>query len=86
MAARKVSRRKRRPQASHPSPEFRPAQTGWRKRLGWPLVVMGGILFLGGQVGARTGFVFLPFDTHHLLAQWGGALLVVTGLVWATRE
>lgn len=86
MAARKASRRKLRPQASHPSPQLRRARTDWRKRLGWPLVVAGSILFLGGQIGARTGLVFLPFDTHHLLAQWGGALLAVTGLIWATKD
>ncbi len=85
MARRKASRRKR-AQAPHPSPNVRTPRTDWRKRLGWPLVVVGGILFLGGQIGARTGLVFLPFDTHHLLAQWGGALLAVTGLIWATRE
>ena len=34
----------------------------WRRRIGWPLCAVGGVLFLLGNIGARTGIVFLPFD------------------------
>lgn len=56
----------------------------WRKRLGWPLVVMGAVLFVLGNIGARTGIVFLPFDPHHVFEQFGGAVVAIVGLIWAT--
>jgi len=55
-----------------------------RRRFGWPLCAIGGVLFLLGTIGARTGIVFLPFDPHHVIAQFGGALLLIIGLLWAT--
>ena len=55
-----------------------------RLRLGWPLWAIGGILFLLGNIGPRTGIVFLSFDPHHVTAQFGGALLLIIGLLWAT--
>lgn len=55
-----------------------------RRRLGWPLCAVGGVLFLLGNIGARTGIVFLPFDPHHMIAQLGGAILLIIGLLWAT--
>jgi len=57
----------------------------WRKPLGWPLAIAGLVLFLLGNIGARTGIVFLPFDRNHVFEQFGGALLGMLGLVWATR-
>lgn len=57
-------------------------QRDWRQRLALPLIIVGAILFIGGQIGARTGLVFLPFDPHHVFAQWGGAAIAVTGLMW----
>ncbi len=54
----------------------------WRQRLALPLIIVGAILFIAGQVGARTGLISLPFDPHHLFAQWGGALVAITGLMW----
>lgn len=57
-------------------------QRDWRQRLSLPLIIAGAILFIGGQIGARTGLVFLPFDPHHLFAQWGGAAIAFTGLMW----
>lgn len=57
-------------------------QRNWRQRLALPLIIVGGILFIGGQIGARAGLTFLPFDTHHLVAQWGGAAITLTGLMW----
>lgn len=56
----------------------------WRRRLGWPLCAVGGGLFLLGNIGARTGVVSIPFDPHHAIAQFGGALLGILGLIWAT--
>lgn len=57
-------------------------QRDWRQRLSLPLIIVGVLLFIGGQIGARTGLTFLPFDAHHLFAQWGGAVIAVTGLMW----
>jgi hypothetical protein len=42
------------------------------------------VLFLLGNIGARSGIVFLPFDRHHVIAQFGGALIGIAGLIWAT--
>jgi hypothetical protein len=49
------------------------------------LAIAGLVLFLLGNIGARTGIVFLPFDRNHVFEQFGGALLGMLGLVWATR-
>ncbi len=37
----------------------------WRRRVGWPLVVLGVVPFAYGYIGATTGLVSLPFDRHH---------------------
>ncbi|MGH8925594.1 MAG: hypothetical protein ACRDWA_13305 [Acidimicrobiia bacterium] len=50
------------------------------------LAIIGGVLFIVGNIGARTGWVLLPFDRHHLLTQFGGAALAVLGLVLAGRR
>jgi hypothetical protein len=42
------------------------------------------VLFLLGNIGARSGIVFLPFDRHHVITQFGGALIGIIGLLWAT--
>ncbi len=67
-------------------PPEEPPRAPWRKRLGWAMLVVGAVLFLGGQIGARTGLVFLPFDPHHFLAQLVGGLVALNGLIWATQE
>ncbi len=41
-------------------------------------------MFLLGDIGARAGIVFLPFDPHHVIAQFGGAVIAIVGLLWAT--
>jgi hypothetical protein len=41
-------------------------------------------MLLLANIGARTGIVFLPFDQHHVIAQFGGAVLGIIGLLWAT--
>ena len=46
-----------------------------------PMMVVGLVLFLMGNLGARTGIVFLPFDPHHIYEQLGGAALAITGLM-----
>lgn len=63
-------------------PQRRPRK--WRKRIGWPLVAIGGILFFAGNIGARTGIAVLPFDPHHVFAQFGGAAIAIVGLMLAT--
>jgi hypothetical protein len=80
-----ISRRRRR--RSHPGVVSTPpkrAGAPWRKRLGWPLVALGAATFLVGNIGARTGITLLPFDPHHVFAQFGGAVVAVVGLIWAT--
>jgi heme A synthase len=67
-----------------PEPPCVSERRSLRRRLGWPLCAIGGVLFLLGNIGARTGIVFLPFDPHHVIAQFGGALLLIIGLLWAT--
>lgn len=56
----------------------------WRRRIGWPLCFGGLALFLAGNIGARTGIVILPFDPHHVIAQFGGGVLAGAGLLIAT--
>ncbi len=55
-------------------------------KAGRVLAIIGGVLFIVGNIGARTGWVLLPFDRHHLLTQFGGAALAVLGLVLAGRR
>jgi hypothetical protein len=55
-----------------------------RSRIGYSLVVLGLVLFLVGNIGARTGLVILPFDPHHVYTQLGGAVLAIVGLALAT--
>ena len=46
-----------------------------------PLIIGGSVLFISGAIGARAGIVFLPFDPHHLIGQFGGPLMVLAGLM-----
>lgn len=55
-------------------------------RVGWSLVIAGGVLFLLGNIGARTGIVFLPFDPHHVFGQVGGGIVGVVGILLATSR
>jgi hypothetical protein len=84
VSKRSPRRRKAQRQAPPPSAPARRPRSPWAKRLGWPLVAIGGILFIMGQVGARTGIVFLLFDQHHIFEQFGGALIAIYGLIRAT--
>lgn len=65
-------------------PRRRRRRLGWRRRVGWPVVVGGGLLALYGYVGATSGYISLPFDRHHVLSQIVGLVLVVLGIRWAT--
>ena len=56
-----------------------------QRRLGWPLALGGGALFLAGYIGAQAGVTILPFDQHHVISQVGGLLVAFTGVIWATR-
>lgn len=71
--------------AKRPDPSARAART-WRKRIGWGMAILGLLLFLSGSFGARLGIVLLPFDRHHAIGQFGGALLALTGVSVATRD
>jgi len=46
-----------------------------------PLIVAGSALFITGNIGARAGVMILPFDPHHLIGQFGGAIVLVVGLM-----
>ncbi|MGH9187717.1 MAG: hypothetical protein ACRD0U_18200 [Acidimicrobiales bacterium] len=59
---------------------------GWRGRVAVPLAVLGGLWFLIGTITSRMGVVLLPFDRHHLVAQFGGAAVAMVGLSWLGRE
>lgn len=56
-----------------------PVAPGWqpgarrrllRRRVGGSLLVVGLLLFVLSNLGARLGFVLLPFDPHHVLGQF----------------
>ena len=36
------------------------AKPQWQTRLGWIIAAIGLVLFVGGNIAARTGFGFLP--------------------------
>lgn len=82
-------RRKPGSKRSVPSPADTRSSFGRRRRrirrwVGWTMVVVGGLSFLVGNIGARTGVVALPFDPHHVIAQFGGGLVAIVGLMIAT--
>ena len=58
----------------------------WQTRLGWIVAAIGLVLFVGGNLGARIGFGFLPFDPHHVYAQLGGAVMAIVGVMWAIND
>ena len=83
------SRSRRKPTSRRPTSASEPAQqrrglTPWRKRVGWSIAILGLVVFLIGNVGARTGIVIFPFDPHHVFGQVGGAIILITGLTIAT--
>jgi hypothetical protein len=47
-----------------------------------PMIIVGSVLFVMGNIGARSGTVILPFDPHHIYEQYGGAVLAFTGLMF----
>ena len=63
-----------------PSPPARRRRFRGNRWVSLPLIIGGIVLFLLGNLGARTGIVVLPFDPHHVFAQFGGASLFVLGL------
>jgi len=48
------------------------------------MAIIGLILFLTGNIGARTGIAILPFDPHHVFGQVGGAIVGIAGIMSAT--
>ena len=87
MPKSKRSRRRAVTTATPRSPIPKASSRGHKRRIRgnrWvtlPLLIGGIVLFLMGNIGARTGIVLLPFDPHHVIAQFGGAALVVVGLM-----
>ena len=90
-----MSRSRKRPErttlanAARPAPsdrQTRAATRGWVAKAGRVMVVLGGVLFVLGNIGARTGWVTLPFDPHHFYAQFGGAALLLIGVTVAGRR
>lgn len=66
------------PQGQSRSRRFRIRGNRW---VTLPLIIGGLALFLMGNIGARTGIVFIPLDPHHIVEQFGGALLFFAGLM-----
>lgn len=66
---------------SKPSPPLQRSRLRGNRWVTLPLIIGGSVLFISGAIGARTGIVFLPFDPHHLIGQFGGAVLAMTGLM-----
>ena len=56
----------------------------FRRRVGWPLCLLGFTWFAATYVANFAGVVLLPFDHHHIFGQIGGLVMGITGLVWAT--
>jgi heme A synthase len=66
---------------SKPSPPRHRSRLRGNRWVTLPLIIGGSLLFISGAIGARTGIVFLPFDPHHVLGQFGGALMLLAGLM-----
>lgn len=62
------------------------SQRAWRTRIAWLTAVIGLVTFMAGNFGARIGFTVLPFDPHHVYAQFGGAAVAVVGVMWAISD
>jgi len=56
-----------------------------RRLSGWVMAAAGAALFAASNVASRAGVVILPFDHHHIFGQFGGMLILVAGVVRATR-
>lgn len=66
-------------------PQSKRRNRDFRGRAALPLIVLGGLLFLAGTIGARTGVLALPFDPHHVFGQVGGGVILAIGLLWLGR-
>ncbi len=79
-ASKSRGKRSRRASPAPAEPERRVKRQS-KKAIGWAMFVVGLVLFLMGQIGARAGIVFLPFDQHHVIEQFGGGILAAIGLI-----
>ena len=91
---------KRRKPTRRNRPGARPSQAAGRRaasgagvpmktrtaKIGRTLAWTGGILFVLGNIGARSGWVILPFDRHHVFSQFGGMVLLLIGIALAGRR
>lgn len=57
-----------------------------RQRTGVVLAVVGILLFIASNLGARIGFPVLPFDPHHSIGQLAGPALAVIGAALMGRR
>lgn len=57
-----------------------------RRKVGWLVALIGLVLLLVGNIGARTGLVALPGDPHHVFSQFGGGVLGIIGVMVATSR
>jgi hypothetical protein len=62
-------------------PKSKPSRSRGNHWVTLPLIIGGAVLFITGNIGARAGIVVLPFDQHHLIGQFGGAIALVVGLM-----
>jgi hypothetical protein len=63
-----------------------PSDRNVRQRTGLVLTVVGILLFLASSIGARAGFVVLPFDPHHVVGQLAGPVIALLGASLMRRE
>jgi hypothetical protein len=55
-----------------------------RRRLDWPVAVVGALVLVASYVGSMAELPVLPFDDHHLIGQFGGGITAAIGAIWAT--
>lgn len=57
-----------------------------KQRTGLLLLVLGALLFVASNLGARAGFTVLPFDPHHVIGQIAGAAFALLGISLMSRR
>jgi cell division protein CrgA len=58
----------------------------WWKRLWWGVAIFGLVLFVFGNLTARMDVAVLSFDPHHVVVQFGGAIIAVVGTLVASAR
>lgn len=57
-----------------------------RQRTGLVLLLVGLLLFVASNLGARAGFTLLPFDPHHVVGQFAGGAFALLGASLMSRR